>query len=385
MAMIPFRQAVSYTLVAIPLFILMGFLAADTGLVRNAFYAVNKWIGHWRGGLAISTIVGGSFFGAVCGDIIAATVTMNTMALPEMRRYKYSDQLSLGCIAAAANLSLIIPPSISMIIYCVLTEGSIGKLFIGGIFPGLLLTLLFITAVLVTCRINPQAASIGPKSSWLERLLTIRLIWPIALIIILVLGGIYGGIFSSTEAAGIGVFGVAILGLVNKKLNRKMFIKGVEETSKATGLVFLLIIGSMIFSSFIVTTEIPLTLANIIASLSIPPYLVLIVVLIFYILIGCIMDIMAVIIIVAPIFYSIFTNLGFDPVFIGLLTMVTIVMGHISPPFGVVVFVLAGMTKDVPLFTIFRGAIPFVAAMFLGLILLIAFPQITLFLPNLMK
>lgn len=385
MAILTFRNSASYMLVAVPLFVWMGFLAVETGLIRGVFYAMNKLVGHLRGGLAISTIIGCAFFGAICGDVIAATITMKTMALPEMRRYKYNDKLSLGCLAAAANLSSIIPPSILMIIYCVLTEGSIGKLFIAGILPGILLTILFIITVLIICRINPEMAAVGPKASWIERIKSFGGIWKVGVIAVLVLGGIYGGVFSPTEAGGIGVFGIVIIGLFNRQLTRQIFLKSIENALGATGMVFILIIGSNIFSTLMVTTEIPYLLADFITNLSLHRNLVLIVILLFYFIIGCIMDITSVMIITAPIFYTIFKSLGFDPTFIGLLTMISIVIGNITPPFGIVVFTLSGITTDVPILDIFRGALPFVAAMLLGLILLVAFPQITLFLPNLMR
>ncbi len=384
-AIVPFRQASLYIISAIPLFILMGYLAANSGLSRDAFYAANKWIGHTRGGLAVSTIAGCAAFGAVCGDILASAATMCTVSLPEMRRYNYSDKLSLGCIAAGSNLSFLIPPSIGFIIYAILTEESIGMLFTAGILPGILLAISFALVVLIVCRIDPSLASTGPRADWKERLAAIKLVWGFAVLIVMVLGGIYGGIFTPTEAGAAGVFGTVVLGLVNRRLTWQVIGASFRDTASLTGMIFVLIIGATVFSRFLTATEIPLALANYIAELTLPPHLILAFVLVVYILIGFVMDIIAVIMLVAPIIHPILVSLGFDPILIGVLTIVTIIMGHISPPFGIVVFALAGVVRDVPLFTIFRGALPFLGAMLIVLILLVVFPEITLFLPDLMR
>jgi tripartite ATP-independent transporter DctM subunit len=370
---------------SIPLFILMGYLAANTGMAGDAFYAANKWVGHMHGGLAISTIIAGTIFGAVCGNIMAPAVTMCTVALPEMRKYGYSDQLSLGCFAASGTLSWLIPPSVGFIIYAILTELSIGQLFIAGILPGLLMSFLFIIAIFVWCRLNPTVASVGPKASWKERIGSLRLIWVFVVLILLVLGGIYGGIFTATEAAAIGVFGTMVLGLINRKLPRHAFTESIVATAELTGMIFLLIIGAMVFSSFMTVTQIPLVLANYMTQLSLSPWIILWMVLLVFIVIGFFMDIISVIMIVIPIIHPILVSLGFDPLLLGVLTVITILMGNISPPFGILVFVLAGVQKDVPLFTIFRGALPFLGAMFVCLVLTAAFPGIATILPHLMK
>lgn len=381
----PFRMASLYIMSAIPLFVLMGFLAANTGLSRDAFYTANKWVGHVGGGLAMSTTVASAAFGAVCGDMVSATVTMCTVSLPEMRKHHYSDKLSLGCIVAGGNLSTVIPPSISFIIYGILTELSIGKLFTAGILPGILLTLLFILVICIACRINPSLAPPGPRSSWKERLVSLRLVGPFLVLILMVLGGIYGGVFTPTEAAAAGVFGTVLLGLVNRRLTRQAIRDSFRTTARLTGMVFILIISAQIFTSFLTVTEIPQMLANIIAQLTLPPLFVLAALLVFYILSGCVIDIMSIVLIVVPIMHPILVSLGFDPILVGVLTVITIIMGQISPPFGMLVFAVGGMLRDVPLYTIFRGALPFLGAMFVSLILLVAFPQITLFLPNLMR
>jgi tripartite ATP-independent transporter DctM subunit len=383
-ATIPFAQASKYILCAVPLFILMGYLAGKTKLSQDAFDTANKWIGHLPGGLAISTVVACAVFGAVCGDAIAAAATMSTVALPEMRRYKYSDRLSLGCIVAGGNLSFLIPPSLAFIIYAVLTEESIGKLFTAGILPGILMTALFAITIFIQCRLNPSLVAPAPRSSWKERLVSLKLVVGFAALILLVLGGIYGGIFTPTEAGAAGVFGAAVLGLINRRLTWQGISDSFRGTASMTGRIFVLIIGAMIFSRFLTATEIPLLLANSIAHLALPPYVVLAIILVVYIVIGFVVDVMSIIMIVAPMLHPLLVGIGFDPYLIGVLTVITVIMGGISPPFGIVVFAIGGVVKEVPLFTIFRGALPFLGAMFVCLVLVVAFPQIALLLPRLM-
>ncbi len=384
-ALIPLRWSSTYVLGAIPLFILMGFFAANTGLTQDAFYAANKWIGHIRGGLAISTIGACAVFGAVCGDIIAAAVTMCSVALPEMRKYNYHDSLSLGCIAAGGNLSFLIPPSLGFITYAILTELSIGTLFIAGILPGLLMAVLFSITILIQCRLNPHLAAKGPKASWKERFASIRYVWGFGALILLVLGGIYGGVVTPTEAGALGVFGTVILGLANRRLSWHVVTDSFKSAAQLTGMILILIMGAMVFSSFMTTTEIPLDLANYIAGLALPPQVILAIILVTFVLIGFVLDIMAVIMLVVPILHPILVGLGFDPIWLGVLVIITVIMGHISPPFGVVVFSIGGVVRDVPIFTIFRGALPFLGAMFVGLVLIVIFPDIALILPHLMS
>lgn len=381
----PFRQSATYVLSVIPLFVLMGFLAHQVGTSSDTFYAINKWIGHIRGGLAIATTGACAMFAAISGCAIATATTVGVVALPEMRRYKYADELSTGCIASAGNLGFLIPPSLGFIYYAILTEQSIGLLFMSGILPGLLLTFLFAVTIWVMCRINPGLAPKLPKAGWRERLGAVRYVAPTLVIIALVLGGIYAGIFTPTEAAAVGVFGITVIGLINRRLTWKGFKDSLCETAKMTGMIFVLLIGATMLGRFMAITDIPFELADYISGLSVSPYVVLVAVLILYILIGFVMDIMAMLLLVIPIFHPVLAGLGFDPVWLAVITIITVLMGHISPPVGIVVYALSGMVKDVPMFTIFRGALPFLGAMLVCLIILIAFPQIALFLPHLMR
>jgi C4-dicarboxylate transporter DctM subunit len=381
----PFRVGSTYVYSVIPLFILMGYLAAQTGLSANAFYTLNKWVGHMRGGLAMATTGACAIFGAICGDPISTATTMTAVALPEMRKHKYHDRLSLGILAASGNLGFMIPPSLAFIVYAILTEQSIGTLFIAGIVPGLLLALFFIATIWIICRINPVLAPQAPKAGWMERLKSIRGILGILIIIVLVLGGIYAGIFTPTEAGSIGVAGVLLLGLANRQLKWQDFGVVLRRVSTLLGMVFVLIIGAMIFSRFMAVSEISLKLGDFMSGLDISRYYLLVAVLIFYALAGLIMDIMGIMMIVAPILHPIIVGLGFDPVWLAVLTVAMILMGGISPPVGMVVFALSGMVSDAPLFTIYRGVFPFIVAMLVCLVILIAFPQIVLWLPGMMR
>ncbi len=382
---IVYSTATSYNLSVIPLFILMGTLAGYGGVSKDAFSSLHKWVGHLRGGLAMATTGACAAFGAVCGDHIATAATMCTAALPEMRRYNYGDELSLGCIAAGGNLGFLIPPSAAFIVYGFVTQVSIGSLFIAGILPGLLLTLLFWIAIYIQCKINPTLAPRGPQASWGERVKALKGLWSILLLFIVVIGGIYAGVFTPTEAGAVGAFATLILGTATKQLTWQGFVNALFETAMTTAMIFLLIMGAMIFSTFLTTTEVTITLARLIEGWNVNPYVILSVILIFYVITGFFMDIFALLIVSLPIVFPIVViSLGFDPVFFGVLSVLTIVMGSISPPVGVVVFAVHGIVREVPLFRIFRGCMPFLAAMFICLIILVAFPQISLVLPNLM-
>ena len=380
-----FRQASKYPFSVIPLFVGMGFLASEVRLSSDAFYAINKWIGHWRGGLAMATTGACGMFAAICGDAIATSTTVAAVALPVMRKHKYANVLSLGCLAAGGNLGFLIPPSLGFIFYAILTEQSVGTLFMSGILPGLLLTGLFMVTIWIMCRINPRLAPPSPKASWRERVGSLRYVIGSLLLIMLVLGGIYAGFFTPTEAGAVGVFGVIVLGLLNRQLTWQGLTSSLYETVKLVGKIFILVIGAMVFSRFMCVTEIPLHLADAIGKLITSPYVVLAIIMIFYILIGFIMDIMSIILLAAPILHPILVGLGFDPVWLAVITMITVLMGHISPPVGIVVYGLSGYVTDVPIFTIFRGALPFLGAMLVCLVILIAFPQISLLIPYMMR
>jgi C4-dicarboxylate transporter DctM subunit len=379
-----FRTSSGYMLLVMPLFILMGSLASYAGLALDAFYAANKWIGHFRGGLAMATVCGCTAFGAVCGSSIATAATMCTVALPEMRRYGYKDQFSLGTICSGGLLGFMIPPSTAFIIYGICTQESIGRLFIAGIMPGLLIAFLFIIAISIWCRINPSLAPASPKVSWRERWGSLYKIWGVIALFILVMGGLYGGIFTPNEAAAVGAFGALVLGLLKRQMTWKIFTKSLNETGQLTGMIFFLIIGANIFNVFIAMSKIPLAIATFIGGLDLPPILIVIALVILYIILGFFMELISIILISMPIIYPLLVTVGIDPIWFGVLVVLTIMIGQITPPVGVVVYAIGGMVRDVPLFTIFNGTWPFLYAQILAAIILIAFPEISVWLPNLM-
>jgi len=380
-----FRTASTYVFSVIPLFIAMGMIASRVRLSSDLFRTMHNWIGHWRGGLAMATTGACAMFAAICGDPISTASTVGVIALPEMRKYKYKDILSTGCLAAGGNLGFLIPPSLAFIIYGILTEQAIGTLFIAGILPGLLLAVLFMITIWGWCLINPTLGPPSPRATWGNRLKSIRYVAGTVILMLIVLGGIYVGLFTPTEAAAVGVFGVLVIGFVYRRLTWGGFTSAIGETASLTGRIFILIIGAMIFSRFMTVSEIPLNLALTITALNLSPYIVLALVLILYIIIGFVVDIMSIIMITAPILHHMLVGMGFDPVWLAVVIMITILMGQISPPVGLVVYALAGMVKDVPMFTIFKGVFPFLGSMAVCLVILIIFPQIALFLPYLMR
>jgi len=380
-----FRTASDFNLGVIPLFIAMGFLAMRFGLSSDLFYVMNKWIGHLRGGLAMAATLACAIFGAICGDAVATAAAVGTIALPEMRKYKYKDILSTGILASAGNLGLLIPPSLAFVIYAIVTEQSIGQLFIAGVFPGILLATLFIITIMIWCKINPSLATPSPPATWGERVKSIRYILGSFLLIVLVLGGIYGGVFTPTEAAAIGVFGALLIGLIFKRLTWPAFAGGIKDSAALTGKLFLLIIGAMIFMRFITVSEIPLHLSEVIAALELSRFTILAITLVIYIILGFVVDIIPIVLITAPVLHPVLVGMGYDPIWISVLIVITILMGGITPPVGIVVFALSGVIKDVSMYTIFKGVLPFLISMIVCLAFLIAFPDIVLFLPELMK
>ena len=381
---ISYAMSSKYLLTAIPLFTFMGILAGNAGLSSDAFDTINKWIGHRPGGLAMATMGACAGFAAVCGSPVATAATMVAVAFPEMRKHKYADRLSLGAISCGGQLGSMIPPSMAFILYAFFTEESIGALFMAGIFPGILITILFIGAILIVCWLNPGVAPGGPRSTWKERLVALYRIWGIIVLFLLVMGGMYSGFFTPSEAGAVGAFGALILGLAKRRLNWTNFTGSLIETGRIAGMIFILVIGSTIFSSFLAVTEIPFALANFISGLPIPPVLIMAGLLLMYIIAGFFMDVIAVMVLTVNIIHPALLALGIDPVWFGVLVVLTIMMGGITPPVGIVVYAVAGMVKDVPMYTIFRGIWPFLYAMIIAMIILIAFPQISLWLPNLM-
>ncbi|MBG0778308.1 MAG: TRAP transporter large permease, partial [Desulfotignum balticum] len=379
----------SYDLTTIPLFILMGQLGFNSGISKRLYDAGYKFLGSIRGGLAMATVTACTAFGAVCGSSPATAATMATVGLPEMKRYNYNDELATGCVASGGGIGMIMPPSVVLIIYGILTEQSIGALFVAGIFPALLVTLLFILCIYIRCRISPEQGPKGERFSWPQKLRSLLGLIETLIVFVLVIGGIFIGLFTPTEAAAIGAFGVLLIALVRRQITWEGFVKSLMETLRTSCMVLMLIAGAVIFGKFLAVTRIPFEIAGWVSGLEISPVLVLGVILMIYFFGGCFMDALAFVTLTVPIFFPVVMELGYDPIWFGIIIVMVTEMGVITPPVGINVYVVYGVAKNVldegvPLEKIFKGIFPFLIAVIVGVLILIIFPQIIMFLPNLM-
>ncbi len=382
LGIVPMAEGSSYTLTVIPLFVLMGQFAFLSGVSRDLYDTAYAWMGHFRGGLAMATILACGGFAAICGSSLATGATMAMVAIPEMDKYKYDPRLSTGCIAAGGTLGILIPPSIGFVIYGILTEQSIGKLFMAGFMPGFMLGGLFLLAIYLQCRLNPAMGPSGTPTSWKTKITSLKGTWGMLILFLIVMGGIYLGIFTPTEAAGIGAFGAMLFALCRGKLNLPTLIQALLDTGKTTAMIFLIIIGANIFSAFLGLTQLPTHLANFVAGLALPKVLVLAIIIVIYVALGCVMDCYAIMILTVPILFPVIEALRIDPIWFGVLMVIVLEVGLITPPVGLNVFVIKGAAPDVPLTTIFQGIWPFLLAAVLAIVLLTAFPQIATFLPE---
>jgi len=383
--LVPFSTTAKYSMVVLPLFVLMGEFASCGGLSREAYNFMHKALGHMPGGVTMASIAGCAAFAAVCGSSMATAVTMGTVALPEMIRYKTDKALATGALAAGGTIGILIPPSIGFIVYAIITENSIGKLFIAGLIPGILMSLLFMLTIFLMTRFNPSLSPPAPRAKRQEILRASIKSWGIIFLFVTVIGGIYLGIFTPSEAAGIGACGAFLLSLFKGKLTWQSFWIATLNAGKTTGMIFVIIIGAFMFGYFLTVTELPAMLSDFIIGLPFDRFFILIIILFFYIFLGCIMDIIAGMLTTMPIIYPVVQTLGFDPIWFGVIAVIVMEMGMITPPVGLNVFAIAGTADNIPVGTIFRGILPFLIAMFVCLIILMLFPQISLFLPNLLK
>ena len=379
---IPYAEASNYNLSVIPLFVLMGQFAFLSGVSKDIYQAVYANLGHFRGGLAMATIMACAGFSAICGSSLATGATMAMVAIPEMNKYKYDPRLSTGCIAAGGTLGILIPPSIGFIIYGLLTELSIGKLFMAGMIPGIMLALLFMLAVYVQCRRNPAMGPPGPGTTIRVKVTSIFKAWTAVVLFLVVMGGIYFGFFTPNEAAGMGAFMAFVFALFSGKLNWASFVQCLLDSGKTTAMIFLIIIGANIFSSFLGLTRIPMGLADFVAGLEVNRFVILAAMILVYVILGCIMDCYAIMILTVPILFPVIELLEFDPIWFGVLMVIVLEVGLITPPVGLNVFVLKGAAPDVPMSTIFRGVWPFVIAALVAIIILTVFPQLATWLPS---
>ncbi|MDY6881941.1 MAG: TRAP transporter large permease [Desulfatiglans sp.] len=384
LGMVPFTNISNFILTCIPLFILMGMFISVSGLLRDIYSSGYSWLGHLPGGLAHATIVACTGFAAVCGSGIAAAATMGTATLPEMSRYKYDARLATGSVAGGSTLGIIIPPSIPLIVYGVLTETSIGKVLVAGVVPGLLCAALFMGMIYFWAKRNPAIAPPGPRSGWKERFVSLKGTSPVIIIFLLVIGGIYAGFFTPTEAAAVGAFGSFILALSRGRMTWKGLFTALEQTGRTTCMIFLIIIGAMLYMHFLALTYLPMELADFVAGLPFSRHVILTLILVLFILMGCVLDIVGLLVLLLPIVFPVVKGLGFDPIWFGVIVTLTGAMALITPPVGLCAYALSGVAKDVPLGVVFKGILPFFLIQMASLIILVAFPEITLFLPRLM-
>jgi tripartite ATP-independent transporter DctM subunit len=374
-----------YNLTTIPLFVLMGQVAFHTGISRGLFHAAYHWLGWLPGGMAMSTVGACTAFGAICGSGPATSATIASVALPEMRRYRYDMQLATGCVAAGGGIGMLIPPSIVFIVYAILTEQSIGKLFIAGIGPGILVALLFCLVIYVQCRMQPHYGPAGPGFTWRERFVSLRGVWETLLLFALVMGGMFAGYFTATEAAAIGAAGTLLIALGKRDLTWKKLGQCLNETIRTSCMVMTIVAGAIIFGKFLAVTQVPANLALWLSGLILPGWAIMTLIILFYLVGGCFLDALALDILTIPIFYPVVLALGYDLIWFGVMIVVVTMMGVVTPPVGVCAYVVSGMARDVPLEKIFRGSLPFLGALVLAAVLITVFPQIVTFLPSLSK
>ena len=382
---VPFTTFTDYDFSVIPLFVLMGEFCFHGNISGDLYQTAHALFGRLRGGLAIATIGACAAFAAVCGSGIATAATMTTVALPEMRRYKYDIGLATGTLAAGGTIGILIPPSIIMVIYGMLAQQSIGKLFLAGFIPGILQAVMFIGVITFLCWRNPNLGPSGPASRLSEKIKSLKNTWIVILLFFLVIGGIYFGIFSPTEGAGIGAFGAFLFALGRRRLGWKQFSDSLLATVRTSAMIFFIILGAMLLSYFLAVTQLPAALAEMVSGLSTSPYIIWLFIVILYLFLGCIMDEIGMILLTVPIIYPIMMSLGFDPIWFGIMIVIVCEMGMIVPPVGMNVFVIKGMAPDVPTYTIYKGILPFLYMDLLEIAILTAFPIVVLWLPQVLK
>jgi C4-dicarboxylate transporter, DctM subunit len=384
---IPYELIAKYDYLVLPLFLLMGSVFFSSGLGTSLFRLANAFLGRFRGGLAMASIVASAIFAAVSSSSIATAVTIGSSAIPEMRKRGYSTALATGAIAAGGTLGILIPPSSIFIIYGILTQNSITDLFMAGIIPGVILTVMMVGVIYVQTRINPRLAPAGTGSSFKEKFQAIGESVEVMVLIVLVLGGLIIGWFTPTEAGGIAGFGAIVISLARRRLNWHKFVDALVDTIRTSGMIFLVLIGAMILNSFVAISTIPMELAAAVGGFGLPPWGVLILVVIVYIILGCFIDTMSMILLTIPVFYPLVTGpaIGLDPIVFGVAIVVVTEMAQITPPVGINVYVIHGIVPDIPMETVFKGIAPFVLVETIFIFLVLGIPQLSLFLPNLLK
>ncbi|MCD7767785.1 MAG: TRAP transporter large permease [Oscillospiraceae bacterium] len=381
---IPFTQATNYTFVVIPLFVLMGQLCYYSGMSQGLYDMCEAFLGGCRGGLAMATIVACALFGAICGSSAATCATMAVVCLPQMRRHGYDDSLACGSVAAGGTLGILIPPSTGFIIFGIISGESIGALFAAGIIPGVILTLCFCGTVVVMCRVHPDWAPGKNKHSAKEKIASLRYGLPMVILFAIVIGGMFAGFFTATEGSAIGAFLSFLWLIISGNFKVKTFVAALRDTVKTSGQIFLILIGAYVFGNFLTVTNLPTQLAAWVQTLDVSRYIILFIILLLYAVMGCLMDSLAMVMLTVPIFFPIMTALGFNGIWYGVIMVMVMEMGLITPPVGMNVYIVSGQAKGVGLAKIFSGTFPMVIGMVVAILIICAFPQTATFLPSLL-
>lgn len=384
LANVPLSVVTDYNLSVIPMFVLMGAFASHAGMSRELFSAGRAWLGHRKGGLALASIAACAGFAAINGSSVATAATMTQVALPEMRRAGYDRGLSAGLIAAGGTLGIMIPPSVIFVLYGIMTETDISKLFAAGVVPGLMAVVFYSIVISVMARVWPAMLPPGESHSWTERFASLRELWSVLLLFMFVLGGMYGGLFTVEEAAGVGAIGTLILGMVRGHLRWPQIKKALVDSLRVSSAIMMIVVGAFLFGYFLTITQFTQKSVDWLVHLPIGPYGVLALVMVGYLILGAVMDELAMILLTVPIVFPVMTQLGFDPVWFGVIVVMAVTFGMICPPVGMNVFVISSIARDIPLSAIYKGTMPFILADVVRLVVLCAFPALSLWLPNLM-
>ncbi len=380
-----YESGFQYTLSVVPLFILMGNFVTRAGMSKELYRAGYTFVGHFRGGLATATVLACGGFGAICGSSIATAATMTKVAYPSMHEHGYSDQLAAGTIAAGGTLGILIPPSTVMVIYGIITETNIGRMFAAGVLPGLIAIVLLCLAVQYITWRDPAAGPRAERAAWSERLRALRDVWAVGALFVIVMGGIYGGVFTATEGAGIGAFGAFGFALFRRVLSPRALLDVLVESARTTAMLFMILVGALVFASFVNYTAMPAELKSFVMQYQVNPIVVMIAICGIYVILGTAMEELSMILLTVPVFFPLVVGLGFDPVWFGIIIVIVVQIGLISPPVGMNMFVVKNMLPGVSTATIFRGVTPFVIAEIVLLAIIVAFPQLSLWLPRLLK
>ncbi|MBP1707567.1 MAG: dicarboxylate transporter, DctM subunit [Chloroflexi bacterium] len=379
---VPYNVISNYDYCVLPLFLLMAGVCLYSGLAKSLFRLVYTWIGRLQGGLAVATIGACAMFAAASSSSIATAVTIGVVAIPEMRSYKYDAALATGCVAAGGTLGILIPPSGILIIYGIITEQSISKLFVAGVIPGIVLAVMFMIMIYIRARLNPNLAPQGPRTSFKTKIVAVGQSFEMLALLLLVIVGLIIGWFTPTEAGAIGAFGAIVLSLIRRRLSWEGFKKSLIDSLRDTGMIFTIILGAFVFNAFLAVSTIPMEVATFVGNLGLPPLGIMIIIIFVYVILGCFIDTMSMVLLTIPIFFPVATSLGFNPIWFGIIIVLMCEISMITPPIGVNVFVIAGISRDIPMQTVFKGIIPFLAIELVFVALLVAFPQMALFLPS---